>query len=153
MTQRDLFHLPASSSNVMLLCSACSLSLSERELLEKGLTFIPTPKALDKLQLGKHLYNYHRRLKVLWFFDFDCNYIHLPFQNPSSWEPDSTSPVLQTLMNGDLHAWTTLLQVHPPPGPPNQHRWQKSWPKHLGVPEESFGGPKESQGHHHQACR
>lgn len=54
---------------------------------------------------------------MFWFFYFDRNFIHLPFQNLSSWEPESTSKVLQTLMDGDLHVWRTL-QV-----PPSQHQW------------------------------
>lgn len=91
----------------MVLSSSHRLSPAERELLEKGLTFIPTPKVLNKLQLRKDLYDYHRMLKILSFFDFNRSFTYLPFQNPSSWEPESTSQVPQTLMDRDLHAWRT----------------------------------------------
>lgn len=47
----------------------------------------------------------HRRLKILDYFEFNRDFEHLPFQNPSTWEPESSSLVLQTLMEKDLNAF------------------------------------------------
>lgn len=92
----------------MVLCSSYRLNPAKQEIMEKGLTFIPTPMALNKLQLRKDLYEYHRRLKILNFFDFDRDFNHLPFQNPSLWESKSTSLVWQALMDRGLNAFGTL---------------------------------------------
>lgn len=63
------------------------LNQAEIELLSHGLTFIPTPQYLDKNSLRKDLHTYHRRLKILDFFDYNNTGEFSPFQSPSSWDP------------------------------------------------------------------
>lgn len=91
----------------MVLCTSYRLGPAEHEILE-NLNFIPTPRAFDKFQLRKDLYEYQRRLKILNFFEFDRDFDHLPFQNPSTWEPKSSSLIQQTLMEQDLDGFRAL---------------------------------------------
>lgn len=49
----------------MNLCASYQLSKAESEVLERGLTFIPTPTSFNKLELRKDLHDYHRRIKIL----------------------------------------------------------------------------------------
>lgn len=105
----------------MNLCASYKLGTVEREILEKGLTFIPTPTLFNKLQLRKDLYEYHRRLKILEHFSYNLDYSHQPFINPSTWEPESntTSEFIQNLITKDLAAFRALKI---PGKKQNQHR-------------------------------
>lgn len=97
-------------SNITNLCSTFSLSTAQRTILERGLTFIPTPLKTDKMQLRKDLHLYHRRLKILDHFAFQNNCPVVPFTEASKWEPDEASvpPYLRQLMDKDLVALTVL---------------------------------------------
>lgn len=94
----------------MVLCSSFRLSLDERAVLEKGLSFIPTPSHINRLQLRQDLHNYHRKLKILDFFTYNSDYSHLLFTNPSVWEPESKliSPQIRTLIEHDLATFSAL---------------------------------------------
>ncbi len=78
-------------SNVTNLCSAFRLSDVQRDLLEKGLTFVPTPERACGLTLRRDVHLYHRRLKILDHFDYDRDFEHEPFTEPSKWEPKGHS--------------------------------------------------------------
>lgn len=71
------------NSNITNLCSSLKLNNFQREILEKGLTFIPTPRPPDRTQLLSDLHTYHRRLKILDHFHYNSDYPHVPFTNKS----------------------------------------------------------------------
>lgn len=83
-------------SNILNLSSTIVLTENEKTLLERGLSFIPTPLMDDRQTLKKDLYNYHRKLKLLEHFNFEINYEKQPFTYPSTWEPEKggiSSPI------------------------------------------------------------
>ena len=55
-------------------------------LLERGLTFIPIPKQVNKNELRRDLHLYHRRIKLIHYFQNSTPQA-VPFTLPSSWEP------------------------------------------------------------------
>lgn len=79
------------------------LSRDEQDLLERGLSFIPTPLKLDKNEIKKDLYEYHRRLKLLHYFDYEMSPIAQPFVESSKWEPkwELVPEELQQLIHRD----------------------------------------------------
>ena len=90
-------------SNVTNLCATFRLSTAQREVLERGLTFIPTPSSADKMALRREVHMYHRRLKILDHFDYEEDHEHEPFLEPSNWEPKSNrvAPHIRALVEGD----------------------------------------------------
>lgn len=67
------------------------LTITQRELLKKGLTFIPTLKTQDeKQQLEADLPKYHRRLKLEIYFKDAPKKPRKPFIGPSTWTPADT---------------------------------------------------------------
>ena len=58
------------------------LSEIERNVLERGLSFIPTPGILDRMELRRDLHTYHRRLKLLDHFNYDTDIPFVPFTDP-----------------------------------------------------------------------
>ena len=87
----------------MNLCSTFRLTAAQRQILERGLTFIPTPTQTDVTVLRRDLHMYHRRLKILEHFQFSTSYVAEPFCEPSRWEPkhESVSADLRRLIEGD----------------------------------------------------
>lgn len=106
------------ASNIMNLCASYQLSRAEKEVLERGLTFIPTPNFFNKLELRKDLHDYHRRIKILDHSSYNQDYLHLPFINPSMWEPENiVSTSTHDLIKHDLTAFTSLKlsrKIHQP---------------------------------------
>lgn len=51
------------------------------------MSFIPRPSKFDWEELHRDTHKYHRRLKLLDYFDYQTNDNHLPFTLPSTWEP------------------------------------------------------------------
>jgi len=80
----------------------------EREVLERGLTFIPTPKHIDHMELRRDLHVYHRRLKLLDHFNYETDFPQVSFTNPSTWEPKlkSVSQSVQSLIQRDIKSFT-----------------------------------------------
>lgn len=74
------------------------------------LTFIPTPSLPDRDLLKRDLHTYHRRLKILDYFDYNTDYTHLPFTTLSSWEPttESISTPIRHLIHRDTRALSHL---------------------------------------------
>ncbi|XP_057680612.1 uncharacterized protein LOC130908814 isoform X3 [Corythoichthys intestinalis] len=91
------------SSNITNLSSKFRLTNMEQQLLEKGLTYIPTPKLIDKKDLKRDLFLYHRRLKLLDYFGFHNQFRSLPFTDKSNWSPAEglLSPAVKELIIKD----------------------------------------------------
>ena len=82
------------------------LSSQQAEVLERGLTFIPTPTRQDHGELRRDLYKYHRRLRLLDYFQYNSDFPHLPFLDPSAWAPppEAASESVRTLIQQDIRA-------------------------------------------------
>lgn len=80
--------------------------MEEREVLEKGLSFIPTPGKLDRDEIRRDLFTYHRRLKLLDYFQYEKDFPHIPFTKASTWVPamETISPSIQNLIRKDVRA-------------------------------------------------
>ena len=103
-----------SLSNVTNL-SALQISKSQQEMLERGLTFIPTPPLPDRDLLRRDIHSYHRRLKILDYFDFNTNCSFIPFISPSNWEPSNQSisqPICE-IIKQDLRSFRRLRFSRP----------------------------------------
>lgn len=79
----------AEGSNILNLSTLFRPTARQIELLEKGLSYIPTPNILDREELWRDISLYHRRIKLLDHFgedkkDGDCR---TRFTLPSNWEP------------------------------------------------------------------
>ena len=85
------------------------------KLLQKGLSFIPTPPINNRRQsLMAHLSSYHRRLKLHSYFEGKRIKERIPFLSKSTWEPNSTDlpEILLTLFKKDHN---TLRNIRPVP--------------------------------------
>lgn len=97
------------TQDVVVLAKSFGLSESQKALLSRGLSFIPT---LDigrnqKIQLQWDIQNYHRKLKLAAYFKDTTGKGILPFVAPSTWTPPSTDlpPELLALIEEDLAAF------------------------------------------------
>lgn len=90
----------------MVLAKNFTLTGPQRNLLERGLTFIPTIDIgkNQKQQLQLDLQNYHRRIKLAVYFKNAKNRVHLPFVGSSSWSPpmDELPVEIKNLIKKDL---------------------------------------------------
>lgn len=96
--------LTPTQSNILNLSLTYILNESEQSLLEKGLSFIPTPLGVDKNCLRRDLYRYHRRLKLLEKFNYTTTSVPERFVEPSKWEPEwnSVSEPIKHLIRDDI---------------------------------------------------
>lgn len=85
------------------------------KLLHMGLSFIPMPASLDREELRRDLYLYHRRIKLLDCFD-NSNQNIIPFTLPCTWEPtwEQLDARVQNLIRSDLLGTDAFV---PPPAP------------------------------------
>lgn len=85
------------------------LTATQVDLLSKGLTFIPAPQDFNKYRLLQDLHSYHRRIKLLDFFDFESSGGPIPFQLPSNWEPpeNQISPLIREYCEKDYNCLVT----------------------------------------------
>ena len=79
--------------------SSHRLTKTEVEVLEKGLTFCPTPRAPDIVDIWNHLEEFFRRLRIKRHFDeapdLEDEDQHI-FRNKSDWKPpEGTDPLLE----------------------------------------------------------
>lgn len=79
-----------STTNIMNLSKSFIPTAAQVKLLERGLTFIPRPNKFDWEELQRDTHKYHRRLKLLDYFDYNTDDNHLPFTLPSTWEPKTS---------------------------------------------------------------
>ena len=95
--------------------SSFTLTALQEEVLERGLTFIPTPAREDRKELRRDLYKYHRRLRILDYFEHQMKDDYLPFIEPSNWIPplEEASDHIQDLIQKDIRAFKAL-RTRPP---------------------------------------
>lgn len=75
--------------NILNLSRKHVLSEAEKALLDRGLSFIPTWKTNDflKNKLRTDLNNYHRKIKLLAYFENKKKKSIVPFKLKSNWSP------------------------------------------------------------------
>ncbi|XP_062418033.1 uncharacterized protein LOC119194644 isoform X2 [Pungitius pungitius] len=78
------------------------------EILEKGLTFIPTPKSPTRPELRGDLHTFHRRLKLIDHFWGAPRREPVPFTRPSTWEPRPLAHTQPNISQQDKHFLKTL---------------------------------------------
>ncbi|CAL8234035.1 unnamed protein product [Arctogadus glacialis] len=61
-------HPRPQESNILNLSTIFHLSETETQLLERGLSFIPTPRISDKLKFLRDVHKYNRSLKLMEHF-------------------------------------------------------------------------------------
>lgn len=74
-------HFLHADSNVNL-STLFSPTAEQLTLLEKGLSFIPTPNKHNYATLRRDVHSYHRRIKIADYFS-TITYTHIPFTFPS----------------------------------------------------------------------
>ena len=82
--------IDSKDNTVVNLVPGLVLSQVEHDLLSKGLTFVPsfeTHKRNSKKILSQELDNYHRKLKLAFYFKNVKSAPPPPFVGPSAWEP------------------------------------------------------------------
>ena len=101
-------HHPSNNSNITNLSAVFSLTAAQLEILEKGLTFIPTPNPPTRPELRADLHSFHRRLKLLDHFQGAQRRDPVLFMRPSTWEPDihNISPTIAQLIHNNNRALT-----------------------------------------------
>lgn len=107
---------PLLSQNVIVLTKDFSPSKAQLDLLNKGLTFIPT---LDigknqKRQLELDMQNYHRKIKLATFFKNEQKREPIPFIPTSNWTPphDKLPPEVHQLIQKDKTVFKKHYRVH-----------------------------------------
>lgn len=108
------------TQNVVLLAKKFKLTRPQFDLLNRGLTFIPT---LEKLknhhsQLQLDLQEYHRKIKLADFFKNSPVGERRPFMEPSLWSPSllEIDPVINNLIKKDTkmfkNYYNSSLDIH-----------------------------------------
>ncbi|KAI9535099.1 hypothetical protein NQZ68_007188 [Dissostichus eleginoides] len=84
------------------------------EVLEKGLTFIPTPKPPTRPELRADLHAFHRRIKLKDHFLGSQGREPVPFTGPSTWEPytDTLTPEITQLISRPAFTSTCLHKMY-----------------------------------------
>lgn len=106
-----------SDITVLNLSKTFSPSAAQLSLLERGLTFIPSPSTVDSKELRRDVHQYHRRIKIMDYFS-NATYKPIPFTHPSTWEPEwsALSNTTKQLIKEDL---ATLSHYQPTLDRPN----------------------------------
>lgn len=75
--------------NVLNLREKYYLNQAEKLILNKGLCFVPSWKMNELLKesLKADLQNYHRKLKLLAYFENKTEKTQIPFKPKSTWKP------------------------------------------------------------------
>lgn len=93
------------SQNVIILAKNFSLTKAQFNLLNKGLTFIPTIDIQkdQKGQLQLDIQNYHRKIQLGAYFRNSVKREPLPFLSPSNWlpPPEKLPPQIKQLIQKD----------------------------------------------------
>ena len=119
--------LHTAPSNILNLSTSLILTPAQTSLLEKGLTFIPRPTTLDREELQRDLFKYHRRLTLLDHFQYTPYTQFTPFTQPSHWQPPSSQrhPHITRLIKTDLDS---LRHLQPTSDTPDNITTQQRWP-------------------------
>lgn len=120
-----------SESNILNLSRSVQLTEAQAELLERGLTYIPRPTALDWEELRRDTYRYHRRLKLIDYFKDTESDFQTPFILPSTWEPklSQVDGKIRRLIQLDNHILTQFIPSRDRPD--NLSRQQRTSIKEL----------------------
>ncbi len=102
-----------SQDKLIVNLSSSTLSIEQRAVLLRGLSFVPTPQNVrtQKFELLQGLQKYHRRLKLETFFEGKkSNKKKLPFTHGSEWTPTLSSlpPHVRSLIRADIYAFSHL---------------------------------------------
>lgn len=112
---------PTGLKTVINLSTTLTLTAAQTDLLNKGLTFIPSTSkqsskdSRDKLRLDVH--EYHRHLKLAVYYDGKPDTVQLPFMPKSTWSPATAQlpPEVAQLIQLDLDTF--------------QHQYRTGWAK------------------------
>ena len=100
----------------MVLAKDFNLSKPQCDLLEKGLTFIPTVdiNKHQRRQLETDIQNYHRKIKLASFFKESQQKKPLPYMAPSVWTPppDKIPPQVNLLIQKDCDTLNTHFKSY-----------------------------------------
>lgn len=113
MQEGDRGQRPLFFQNVIVLAKSFSLSQPQFDLLNRGLTFIPTPRANkdQHRQLLLDIKNYHRKLQLAAYFeDSGGRHAARPFMGTSTWVPsqDRLPQKINSLIETDLN----IIKTH-----------------------------------------
>lgn len=107
------------AQDVLVLGQNLYLSTSQKQLLSKGLTFIPTPDSNrdDRLKTKYDVQKYHRRIKLASHFKHSTIRKPLPFVGASEWSPsvESLPPRVQKLIKKDLDTFRSYTFIKDKP--------------------------------------
>lgn len=80
---------PLHTQNVVVLAENFKLTSAQCQLLERGLTFVPTVDVIrnQEINLKLDIQNYHRRIKLATYFRKSPKRDKIPFLGPSDWTP------------------------------------------------------------------
>ena len=109
----DRKHLLHSSDRAIVNLSKHTLTIHEKTLLSRGLSFCPQPTHLDSIDIHRDTLLFNRRLRLKQFFKEESCKSRYPFQNPTGWTPPvGKSPTLDTYINVTT---TEILENQPAP--------------------------------------
>lgn len=96
---------------IINLSKSLILTKDQTSVLEKGLSFIPTPPKCLKKELLADIQSYHRRIKLETYFEGKKNSKEkVPFTHPSDWEPPLSSlpKEIGKVIRADNYAFKSL---------------------------------------------
>ena len=133
-------------SNITNLSAAFSPTVAQLELLEKGLSFIPTPKLPTQPEIRADLHAFHRRIKIMDHFLGSRGRQPVLFTGPSTWEPHTatSTPEITQLINKNLLALTHWRPL--PHSTPNISQEQQQIIKTLGNSQHIVIKPADKGG-------
>lgn len=90
-------------TNIVNLSKTFTLTGPQRELLSRGLTFIPVPQSEDVGEIRRDVHAFHRRLKLLDHFEYVTDRDRIPFTASSNWEPklEMVNPCIRKLIKSN----------------------------------------------------
>lgn len=104
------------SQNVIVLAKSFEPSEAQKQLLNKGLTFVPTIGLYkdQKAQLQLDIQNYHRRLKLAAYFGDSSGQEQMPFMPTTIWTPppDKLPEEINRLVVRDKKDFKTHFKFH-----------------------------------------
>lgn len=74
-------------TSVVNLTKDFTLSENQKDILAKGLKFVPTPKHIPEEKFENSIENLKRRIRLNWTFRDEKNSVKIPFTGKSSWTP------------------------------------------------------------------
>lgn len=107
---------PVAGKNVIVLTKNFNITRAQENLLNKGLTFIPTLDVhkKQKAQLQLDMQEYHRKIKLMSYFDSFIERRPKPFIGKSSWvpHPDKIHPRVNQLITKDREDFNKYFKCY-----------------------------------------